>query len=417
MSWWERRRFLDARHTGLILTPKLRLSRSDSFKNLALVAPTGSGKTRRYVIPNVLGVEGSVVVTDPAGEIFAATEAHLRQREFLIQVLRPAQLQDSLRFNPLAFWKTPQQLRRLATLLALNTAGAGSDPFWSTSATNILFLSLSALANVDDEGKRTLGNLRSILNRMGLEGNDEIQRFMSRYLEQRDERLFAEYLAFCATDSKVKGSILSTARAAVELWSDPEVCRFTTTNTVDIAALRRRRTAIYLIVPEHQVRYFSILLNLFYSACFGFCLENAKSGSEPVYFFLDEFGNMGNIADFSSIITTLRKRRCSISLILQDLSQLEAVYGRQQARTIFSGGCANKLFFAGLDLETALYVEKVLGQNTVYDTTFGGIDDRARTVAVPLMRADEVRMLRVGEAILVSGRERPVRLSTPAVMV
>ena len=408
MNRREQRRFLNARHRGLVLSPQHRLSQADSFKNLALIAPTGSGKTTRYVIPNVLAVEGSVVVTDPSGEIHAATAGHLQQRGFLIQVLQPTKLADSLTFNPLSFCTSPQRLRALATTLAQTTTGSGSDPFWATAATNVLFLALSAFASVPNERLRTLANLRVLLNRLGLDDQREVQTFMSRYLA--DERLFSDYLAFCATDTRVKGSILSTARAAVELWSDPEVCRFTASNTVDIPALRQRRTAIYLIVPEHQVRYFGLLLNLFYSACFGHCLENSGPDLEPVYFFLDEFGNMGHITHFASIITTLRKRRCSISIILQDLAQLEAIYGRHEARTIFSGGCANKLFYGGLDLETALYVERVLGQNTEYDTTFGGIDERARTLAVPLMTADQVRMLGLGEAILVSGRERPVRL-------
>lgn len=207
------------------------------------------------------------------------------------------------------------------------------------------------------------------------------------------------------------GSIVSTARAAVELWADEEVARVTAANTVELASLRRERTAIYLIVPEHQVRYFGLLLNLFYSACFTRCLEPRAAGEVlPVYFFLDEFGNLGRINDFASIITTLRKRRCSLSLILQDLAQLQAIYGRDEARTIFSGGCANKLFFGGLDLETARYVEGLLGRNTEYDTTFGGIHERARTVGVPLMTADQVRRLGRDEAILVAGSERPARL-------
>ena len=112
-------------------------------------------------------------------------------------------------------------------------------------------------------------------------------------------------------------------------------------------------------------------------------------------------------------MTTLRKRRCSVSLILLELAQLRAVYGADHASTIFSGGAANKLFFSGLDLETAKYVEELLGQNTEYDTTFGGIDAGARTVGVPLMKADEIRMLPAGQAVLVSGRQRPALLEMP----
>ncbi len=208
-------------------------------------------------------------------------------------------------------------------------------------------------------------------------------------------------------------SIIASARAALELWSDPDVCRFTASNSVDLESLRHRRTAIYLIVPEHQVRYFSTILNLFYSACFAHCLGHSGDDLLPVYFFLDEFGNIGKIQNFSSIITTLRKRRCSVSIILQALSQPDGVYGRDAARTIFSGGCAKKLFFSGLDLETARYVEQVLGQNTEYDTTFGGNDDRARTIGVPLLAADQVRMLEADEGILISGRQRPAKFRMP----
>jgi len=123
---------------------------------------------------------------------------------------------------------------------------------------------------------------------------------------------------------------------------------------------------------------------------------------------------MGHINNFASIATTLRKRRCSINIILQELSQLKAVYGLHEAQSIYSGGMGNKLFLSGLDLETCAYLERVLGQNTEYDTVFGGVDDKARTVGRPLMSADEIRMMDEKEGILISGRQRPIKMKMPA---
>lgn len=412
MNRAERRRFLKPVNQGIVLSPRYRLSERDSYTNLALVAPTGSGKTTRYVIPNVLHVEGSVVITDPSGEIYQQTSGHLLRRGFGIQVLQPADVARSERFNPLALWTSPQELRQLATILGMSGQSRNADPFWATSAVNLLWLSLTALSHVAAEQCINLGNLRYLLNHFG--GNrSALDAFMVRHLGD-EEHVFAEYRAFCAQDPKVMASILSSARAAVELWADNDICDLTASNTVEIATLRRQPTAIYVIVPEHQIRYFGQLVNLFYSACFAHCLTTGDRDSDlPVYFLLDEFGNLGYVHNIAAVITTLRKRRCSVSLILQELSQLRSVYGPDEARTIFSGGCANKLFLAGLDLETALYVEQALGHNTEYDTTFGGIDDRARTLAVPLMRADELRMLRAQDAVLISGRQRPARLHLP----
>lgn len=80
MSRRERRRILSPGHGWLVLGRRQRLSLKDPFTNLELVAPTGSGKTTRYVIPNLLLAEESVVVTDPSGEIFRATAGHLTER-------------------------------------------------------------------------------------------------------------------------------------------------------------------------------------------------------------------------------------------------------------------------------------------------------------------------------------------------
>lgn len=414
MNGREMQAFLSGGHDGLALGAGRRLSREESCKNLVLLAPTGSGKTTRYVIPNLLQLTGSAVVTDPSGEIYRATSGALARRGYRIQVLQPAAPQASLGFNPLACFGSPQELRRLATILC--ESGETAERFWTIGAVNILTLCLKVLSAIGDTRYLNLANARWLLNHIGTE-SETVRRTFARFLGEAD---FADFAAFLAQDPKVSASLLSSARAALDLWSDPEVARLTAAHTVEIERLRRQETVIYLIVPEHKIRYFSVILNLFYTACFEHCLSawdegdgDANARLLPVSFFLDEFGNLGRIDNFAGIITTLRKRRCSVSLILQERAQLEALYGRLDAQTIFSGGCGHKLFFSGLDAETCRSLEQALGQNTVYDTYYEGVSEHARVLGVPLKRADEIRMLPPDQAILLSGREPPALLTIP----
>lgn len=397
MTFLGKRYYFNRRNKGLVLSNRYRMSLKDSYTNLCLVAPTGSGKTTRFCVINILKSSGSLVCTDPSGELFRLTSGHMKDRGYKIQVLQPSDLSHSLRFNPMEYYRTPQEIRQLATILGFNGAGDKTDPFWRITAINIIYICLSALAGMKDDKYKNLGNLRWLLNHLG-GVEDGVNDYMAKYL---DDATFAEYKAFLAQDSKVIASILSSARACLDLWSDPDVVKLSATNSIDISALHDQKTIIYIIIPEHEIVYFSLLANLFYSACFKYCLQHSEGN--PVFFMMDEFGNMGNINRFSSISTTLRKRNCSISIILQDLSQLEAIYGKE-GLVIYSGGMNNKLFFSGLDLKACSYLEQVLGSSTEFEK-----EEDSRLVRKPLLTVDQIRRLKKTKAVLISGRYRPVK--------
>jgi type IV secretion system protein VirD4 len=124
---------------------------------------------------------------------------------------------------------------------------------------------------------------------------------------------------------------------------------------------------------------------------------------------LDEFGNMGTLPNFQNIITTLRKRNCSISIILQGIKQLNDLYNRDIAETIFDS-CASKIFFSGLGVETCQIVERLLGKETVNhkDLNTGKKSLHGRN----LMTADEIRRLDRSTIIYIFSNQKPLLLNT-----
>ncbi len=402
MTTGEMKEAFPPREKGLVIGNN-RMTLKDSFNHLAVMGVTGAGKTSLYGMPNIYQCEGSFVVTDLKGSMYRNSAGYLKQKGYKIKILNPRDLNQSQQFNRLAYIRRKPELRKLAQTLAENAEGGKS--FWVNAAANAIYLVLVFQLELDKPEYFNLSNTRWILNHMNTPGNS----LNSLMMEKLKSFEYSEYLAFKSQDQKVIDSVLSTARIALDLWSDEDVQILTDQDTMGLHSLRKEKTAVFIIIPPHEISYYSMLLNQFYSACFSQCLEmDVTENDYPLFFFMDEFGNMGKIDNFANIITTLREKKCSISIMLQSVSQLAAIYGQENAKTIFEGGIGNKLFLSGLGATTAEQVERLLGHNTVYDTVTGGVSERAKTVQQPLMYADEIRMIRDHEALFISKNRRPV---------
>ena len=124
----------------------------------------------------------------------------------------------------------------------------------------------------------------------------------------------------------------------------------------------------------------------------------------PIFCLLDEFGNM-NLPDFNTTVTTIRKYKISLSLIFQDITQIEQKYGKANASTILNGGISSKLFFNGADLDTTEMLSKILGsREKITPDPNGNFHYKDKKV----MEAHEIRTMKDNEALFIMGNKQPL---------
>jgi len=406
---------------GLVIDGVRRISQERSFEHLALVAPTGAGKTTRFVVPNLLRLadeDVSLVATDPAGELYGKTAGYLDRQGYEVKVINAADPAASLRFNPLYRPENHTEVQKIAEILvdAAYPDSSGGQRFWNDGAKTLLSILIRCL-NRTPIKYQNLHNLRYLLNHFGTDGED-IEPFVRA---NADESTRTEWRGFCNQQKRVVQGMVSGAKTALSPFADPDLNKLTATETLHFESLRTEPTALFVCVPEHEIRHYAPLLTLLYTQIFSYCMDQPSSSDthRPIFFLLEEAGNIGRIPDFATLMTTLRKRQCSVSIVLQDIQQLTRTYGRAAATTILGGGCASRLYLPGMSPETCLQVERTLGRATIEVEEPGPhrphetpTRTRERKMGRSLMTADEIRVMSDDEALFIHGNKRPVKLRT-----
>jgi type IV secretion system protein VirD4 len=155
--------------------------------------------------------------------------------------------------------------------------------------------------------------------------------------------------------------------------------------------------------------YTQLFQQLFYVA------DHKYGGSLPVHvhFLMDEFANVSLPDDFDKILSVMRSRGISVSIILQNLAQLKALFEKQWESIV--GNCDEFLYLGGNEQSTHKYVSELLGKETIDTNSYGKSDGMRGNFSTnyqvagrELMTADEVRMLDNKYAIVFIRGERPV---------
>ena len=186
---------------------------------------------------------------------------------------------------------------------------------------------------------------------------------------------------------------------------------------MELDKLGEEKTALFAIIPDSHTA-FNFLVSILYTQIFQILYYQADiqhKGALPlhVHFLMDEFANVALPDDFDKILATIRSRNSSISIIIQNLNQLKALFEKQWESII--GNCDEFLYLGGNEQSTQKYVSELLGKETIDINTYGkstgysgNYSTNYQNTGRDLMTPDEVRMLENEKAILFIRGEKPI---------
>ncbi len=413
-NFFETRKIVNSKNTGFVVDGINHISDELSFQNMLLLAPTGMQKTVKFVVPNMMRQKfsGSTVVMDPSGEIYERTASSLQKAGANVIVICPFEqtnehfsIDETNYYNPLKNVKTLSEAKETADILVDQVRSKG-NPFWDKAGGSLLSALIYFLSVFENGKYSCFASLRTLLS---FDDDDR-----ESYLSQVENRgVNEEYSLYSQSKDEVKASILATAKSAISIFSDEKIDHLTRSNDFDFSELRTKDTILYVIIPQTKVNYCRGFLALFYKQLLNHLMDKKnKENSEghQVRVILEEFGNIGRIPDIDNILNTCRKMRIAISLILQELKQVRALYGNDEGEAILSG-CVSKMYYPGIDsLDTLKMVSGLLGTKTIETSNYHSRNESIsyQYSSRSLLNPDEVKGIPDDSAIFMCRNYRPI---------
>lgn len=395
--------------------------------NVLVIGGSGAGKTRFFVKPNVMqAAECSMVILDPKGEILRDTGQMLIDKGYSLRVLDLISMERSHCFNPFVYLRDDNDVQRLATNLFKSTTPKGaqsSDPFWDTSAQMLLLALMFYLKYEAPPDEQNFAMVMEMLRAGEVDEEDNAPSALDSLfsdLRQTDPGHIAlkYYDAYHSGAAKTLKSIQITLAARLEKFNLESVEKLTITDELELNTLGEKKTALFAIIPDNDTS-FNFLVSILYTQLFQQLFELADKkygGSLPLHvqFLLDEFPNIAMPDDFQKILSTMRSRGVSVSIILQNLTQLKALYEKDWESVV--GNCDEFVYLGGNEQVTHKYVSELMGKATIDTNTYGrsfgrngNYSKNDQNAGRELMLPEEVRMLDNRYALLFIRGERPVK--------
>jgi type IV secretion system protein VirD4 len=366
--------------------------------HVLVTAGSGLGKTKSVAIPSLLRWPGSALVINIKGDISSATAtvraAHQRVIDF-----NPTDL-NTARYNPLAAIKSPRDALELARTIVPTLKG--DNAYFSIAAQDVLAAAiLDGAANGLTLPEVALGV------RMA-----PIEKLISALMKSQTPGVPQLVASVVGVPEKTLGGAMGELKNNLTLLATDKHLANALSGSDWTPQTLERGATVYLTVPEQDFSTYAPIFRIIYNQVMKHLTGRGEGKQPPILLLLDEFAQLGKLHDFTERIATLRSRNVHCMVFIQDLSQVEELYGKNGRRTIMAN-CRYKLVLGVDDVETARYFSDLAGTRSAENISKSRRSaEEAETVGeigVPLIRPEEWRNLK--KPVLFPFQSDPIRVN------
>ncbi len=344
-------------------------------RNIAVFGASGSMKSRafaRNMIFQTVKRGESLVLTDPKSELYEDMAKYLEDNGYLVKVFNLVSPEHSDSWNFLAETEGEEIMAQtLVDVIIKNTGSGKGDPFWDNSEGNLLRALVLYVMREYPPEQRNMGEVYKLLSTGSEAGLNKLFSILPISHPAK-----SPYSIFKQAAESVRGGIIIGLGSRLQVFQNKLICDMTSCEDIDLELPGKQKCA-YFCITSDQDTTFDFLSSLFFSFLFiklvRYADKNCVGGklSVPVTFVCDEFPNIGTIPDFCKKISTVRSRGLNISIIFQNLAQLQNRYPLNQWQEIL-GNCDTQLFLGCTDELTAQFISNRTGDVTI------GVSSRAK---------------------------------------
>lgn len=420
------------KNTGIILAKDNYLTTDNRFinKNVLIIGGAGSRKSRGYIMPNMMQMLGSYVVTDPKGENFDTAAGFLQENGYEVRCINLVNPECSDSYNPLWHIGGTLDVDIISDALIKGTSkgSTNEDPFWPQAERALLnsciYYLLSECPKEEQSFASCLAMVRAGEN---FEWMDDV--FMRLPFEHMARK---SYETFRLAVDKTRAGVLVGLATRLNVFDTPQISSITGTSSIDIDAMGSKKMATFVITPDSHsafnfistIFFGQVLQRLYYKADENSAIRpDGKCTLDiPVFFLMDEFANVGQIPDFNQKLSTSRSRNINISIVLQSIDQLKDLY--KDIYENIMANCDTHLFLGSQATATCEYISKTLGETTINKEQVSrsgklggtllasGLDSQSisdQSMGRSLMTIDELKRLPLDTSIVMVKGMRPIK--------